>query len=237
VTKRVAIVQSSYIPWRGYFDLIGLVDEFVLFDDRQFTRRDWRNRNRIKSAQGTVWLTVPVKVKGRRFQRIDDTEVDGDAWASRHWATLTHTYGSAPHFAEFNERFASAYARCALETHLSQVNRIFISEICSLLGIRTQLRTAAEFAGSGASTERLLEICRQAEATTYLSGPSARKYLDVARFDSAGIEVEWMDYTGYPEYPQLHGPFDGSVTVLDLIFNVGAAAPELMKFGAQHAER
>jgi WbqC-like protein family len=233
VTKRVAIVQSNYIPWRGYFDLIGLVDEFVLFDDRQFTRRDWRNRNRIKTAQGTLWLTIPVRVKGRRFQRIDETEVDGGQWTSRHWAILTHAYRAAPHFDENEARFRRAYERCALETRLSCVNRILIREICEVLGIQTQLRTASEFPGDETKTERLLEICLQAGATTYLSGPAAKQYLDVSQFDSAGIAVEWMDYAGYPEYPQLHGPFEAAVTVLDLIFNTGSRAPELMQFGGR----
>lgn len=231
--KRVAIVQSNYIPWRGYFDLIGLVDEFVLFDDRQFTRRDWRNRNRIKTAQGTVWLTIPVKAKGRRLQRIDETEIDGSAWASRHWQTLTHAYRAAPSFELYRSRFDAAYARCADETLLSVVNRLLIEEVCDVLTIDTRLRAASDFPGEGAKTERLLEICLQTGATTYLSGPAARDYLDVGRFNAAGIDVEWMEYSGYPEYPQLHGAFDGAVSVLDLIFNVGPDAAALMKFAGE----
>lgn len=98
--KKVAILQSNYIPWKGYFDLIGAVDEFILYDDMQYTRRDWRNRNQIKTPQGVQWLTVPVRVKGKYEQKIRDTEIDGSDWAVAHWKALVQNYARAPHFAE-----------------------------------------------------------------------------------------------------------------------------------------
>ena len=109
--KTVAIVQSCYIPWKGYFDLINLVDEFILYDDRQYTRRDWRNRNRIKTPQGSQWLTIPVEVKGRYDQRIDETRISDPDWAEQHWKTLTHNYASAPHFDDYGERLRVALRR------------------------------------------------------------------------------------------------------------------------------
>jgi WbqC-like protein family len=226
--KRVAIVQSCYIPWKGYFDLINLVDEFILYDDRQYTRRDWRNRNRIKTPQGSTWLTIPVEVKGRYDQRIDETRISDPDWAGRHWKTLTHSYSSAPFFDDLRDRVEALYAR-ASDPYLSRVNRLFLDELCGMLGISTPLSWSTHYEAQGAKTERLVSLCRAAGATAYLSGPSAREYMDEGLFAEAGIELEYMDYSGYPEYPQLHPPLDHAVTVLDLLFNTGPDAPSFMK--------
>jgi hypothetical protein len=231
--KRVAIVQSNYIPWKGYFDLINMVDEFVLFDDRQFTRRDWRNRNVIKTAQGVHWLTIPVRVKGRFEQRIDETMIDGREWSDRHWQTILHAYGSAPCFNQYRDAVEALYASSG-EERLSDVNRRFLDAICSILGIRTQLSWSTEYPTTGVRTERLINICRLAGANHYLSGPAARAYIDEAQFEAAGIHLTYMDYSGYPAYPQLHGAFEHGVSIIDLLFNVGADAPRYMKsFGAR----
>jgi hypothetical protein len=233
--KRVAIVQSNYIPWKGYFDLINLVDEFILFDDRQFTRRDWRNRNLIKTAQGLHWLTIPVQVKGRFEQRIDETMISERDWSEKHWKTISHTYSSAPFFDQYRADFAGLYASSG-EERLSDVNRRFLDAICGLLGIRTRLSWSTDYPTDGERTERLVNICRLAGASEYLSGPAARVYIDEAQFQAAGIGLTYMDYSGYPEYRQLHGAFEHGVSVLDLLFNVGADAPRYMKsFGAQVA--
>ena len=169
--KRVAIVQSCYIPWKGYFDLINLVDEFILYDDRQYTRRDWRNRNRIKTPQGSQWLTIPVEVKGRYEQRIDETRISNPDWAERHWKTLTHNYGSAPHFDDYRETFEELYAG-STDPRLSAVNRRFLEAINGLLGIKTRLSWSTDYEAEGSKTERLVSLCRAARATTYLSGPT-----------------------------------------------------------------
>jgi hypothetical protein len=222
--KRLAIVQSCYIPWKGYFDLIDRVDEFVLLDDAQFTRRDWRNRNRIKTPQGTQWLTLPVAVRGRYLQRIDETVVSDPEWASRHWKTLHHAYATAPCFDDVRPEIEAAYERVAHEPRLSVVNRTLLEAVLPLLGIDTTLRWSTEYPGSGTRTDRLVEICVAAGAGVYVSGPSARAYLDEDAFGVHGIEVEWMHYDGYPEYPQVHPPFEHAVTVLDLLFHTGADA-------------
>ena len=227
--KRIAIVQSNYIPWKGYFDMIAQVDEFVLLDDVQYTKRDWRNRNRIKTAQGTRWLTIPVLAKGRYLQRIDETLVQGSQWAAEHWKGLIHAYSGAAQFGRYRDRFAHVYEECAAEEHLSRVNKRLIEAICDVLGIDTILRYSTEYEAEGVKTDRLLDICRQAGADEYLSGPRARAYLDHRAFEEAGIRVQWVDYSGYREYPQVHPPFDHHVTVLDLIFNVGGEASEYMK--------
>jgi hypothetical protein len=233
--KAVAIVQSCYIPWKGYLDLINSVDEFILYDDRQYTRRDWRNRNRIKTPQGTQWLTIPVEVKGRYEQRIDETRISDQNWAQLHWKTLTHNYASAPFFDDYCERLETLYQASASPL-LSAVNRGFLEELCAILGVETRLSWSTDYSAQGAKTERLVSLCRAAGATRYLSGPRAREYMDETLFEDAGIELEYMDYSEYPEYRQLYPPFDHAVTVLDLIFNTGTDAPCFMKsFGAREA--
>lgn len=231
-SKRVAIVQSNYIPWKGYFDLIGLVDEFILYDDRQYTKRDWRNRNLIKTPQGLQWLTIPVAVKGRYFQRIDETEVSDSRWAASHWGMLVQNYARAAHFAEYRAVFEGLYLSCD-ETSLSRVNRRFIESICRILGITTKISWSTDYRGEGTKTGRLVSLCRQAGATLYLSGPAAKAYLDEDQFVRADIELAYTDYGGYPEYPQLYPSFEHRVTVLDLIFNTGARAVRYLKSTAQ----
>jgi len=226
--KRVAIVQSAYIPWKGYFDLINSVDEFILYDDRQYTRRDWRNRNRIKTAQGPKWLTIPVAAKGRYSQRIDETRIIDPTWPRRHWKAISTNYGAAPFFPEYHARLDSLYLDCSDEL-LSLVNRRFLDEICDILGITTLRTLSTDYQVAGAGTERLVALCRAAGATHYLSGPKARDYIAPEQFEAAGIELEYFDYSGYPDYEQLHQPFDHAVTIIDLILSVGADAPRFMK--------
>jgi hypothetical protein len=230
--KRVAIVQSNYIPWKGYFDLINLVDEFILYDDRQYTRRDWRNRNVIKTATGLHWLSIPVRVKGRYLQRIDETMISEPAWSAKHWRTIAQAYAAAPHFATYRDAIGGLYD-AAGEERLSDVNRRFLERICELLGIKTRLTWSSDYSAAGERTERLVSLCRHAGAQQYLSGPAARAYIDDEQFRAAGIELMYMDYAGYPEYPQLHGPFEHGVSVIDLLFNTGPDASRFMKsFGA-----
>lgn len=235
--KSVAIVQSCYIPWKGYFDLIASVDEFILFDDRQFTRRDWRNRNKVKTPQGAQWVTIPVETKGKYHQRIDETLIGDPGWARQHWKTIVHNYAAAPCFAEYRERLESLF-ETATDRRLSVVNRHFLEAINDLLGIRTTLSWSTDYEAEGTRSERLLSLCRAADATHYLSGPSARSYLDEQLFADAGIDVSYFDYDGYPEYEQLHPPFDHNVTILDLILNTGSDAPRYMKaVGAPAAQQ
>jgi hypothetical protein len=228
-SKRVAIVQSNYIPWKGYFDLINRVDEFILFDDRQYTRRDWRNRNRIKTPRGLAWVTIPVEVKGKYHQRIDETRISDPDWSERHWDTLAQHYRGASAFRAVEAHVRETYEALSQESRLSIVNRTLIEMVCGMLGIQTTLRWSTEYKGVGSKTERLLSLCVQSNATSYLSGPAARVYLDETLFEEAGIAVDYVDYSGYPEYEQLHPPFEHAVTILDLIFSTGADAPRYLK--------
>jgi hypothetical protein len=223
MAKAVAILQSNYLPWKGYFDLMQGVDEFILYDEVQYTRRDWRNRNRFKSPAGVRWLTIPVQVKGRYLQRIDETLVSDPSWAEQHWSALSSWYGAAPFFEHYRAIIEAAYLQTE-ESSLSQINRRFIELTAGLLGIATPLRSSSEYSSRSSKTERLLSICEAAGATAYLSGPAAKAYLDEAIFTQAGISVKWMNYDGYPEYSQLHPPFEHHVSILDLLFSVGPQA-------------
>jgi hypothetical protein len=235
--KTVAIVQSNYIPWKGYFDLIGASDEFILADDLQYTRRDWRNRNRIKQPQGAAWLTIPVNVKGRYLQRIDETTINDPSWAERHWQTIRMAYARAPRFDEVAPVLEGLYGDVADEPSLSAVNERFLRRLCPLLDVRTPITRSTDYEPEGARSERLLSLCLQAGATRYLSGPAARAYLDEDLFARHGIEVAWFDYAGYPEYEQLHPPFDHHVSVVDLLVHTGATAPEHLLCGRSRAAR
>jgi len=232
--KTVAIVQSCYIPWKGYFDLIGLADEFIVYDDRQYTKNDWRNRNRIKTPQGLQWLTIPVAHSGRHGQRIDEAEASDDRWPSKHWKAIAQNYSRAPYFEEYAPRFERLYADVG-DGRLTTINRRFIDAICKALGIATAISPSTAYPAEGGRTERVLSLCRAAGATCYLTGPAARDYLDEALFAAAGIEVEYMSYDGYPTYPQLYPPFEHSVTALDVIFNVGGDASRYLKSSRREA--
>lgn len=225
--KRLAIVQSSYIPWKGYFDLINSVDEFVLFDDVQFTRRDWRNRNRIKTSAGLAWLSIPVSSKGQFDALIKHIHVGDAKWAERHWRTIRANYARANHFPTYAAVLERLYLECH-ESHLSQINRRFLSALCEILGIRTTLTWSWDYEIHPGPTARLVSICRQAGAAVYVSGPSAAAYLDPQQFHDAGIDLVYFDYAEYRPYRQLFPPFEHRVSVLDLILNEGPDATRYM---------
>jgi len=228
-TKKVAILQSNYIPWKGYFDLINMVDEFILYDDMQYTRRDWRNRNIIKTANGPLWLTIPVDVKGKYFQLIKDTKIQDSTWAAKHWKSLSHNYAKAKFFARYSEVFEALYRECEGEEFLSKLNFRFLKAICEVLGIKTKITWSMDYELADGKTERLVALCRDAGATHYVSGPAAKDYIVDDLFTREGIALSYLDYSGYPEYRQLFGEFTHRVSVIDLIFNEGPEAAKFMK--------
>lgn len=234
--KKVAIVQSNYIPWKGYFDLINFVDEFILFDDMQYTKRDWRNRNKIKTPHGLQWLTIPVSVKGRYYQKIKDTIISDINWNKRHWKTICYNYSKAKYFNEYKEIFESLYLNTK-EKYLSLINYRFIKTICDILGITTPITWSMQYQLIEGKTERLIYLCEQAKATEYITGPSAKSYLNEQLFKEAGLKLTYMNYSNYPCYRQLFPPFVHEVSIIDLIFNEGPEAYKFMKsFLNNHAE-
>lgn len=225
--KKVAILQSNYIPWKGYFDMINMVDEFILYDTVQYTKNDWRNRNKIKTAQGIQWLTIPIR-QIHLDQRIEETTTANNRWRQKHWKALTQNYAKTLYFKDYKDIFETLYLD-SNETYLSKINYQFIITICDILGVTTKIRHANTFQLEKGQTEAILSICKQCNADTYLSGPAAKDYFDESLAKKENIKVEWMDYSGYPEYKQPYSPFEHSVTILDLIFNEGSNAISYMK--------
>ncbi len=221
--KKIAILQSNYIPWKGYFDIINSVDEFVFYDTEQYTKRDWRNRNKIKTPNGSIWLTIPVNVKGKYYQSIDETTVTDNTWRRKHWNSIVSNYSKAKYFKQYKELFYNLYLSSD-EKLLSQINFKFIKVINEILGIKTKLNWSKSFNPQGEKSIKLLDICKKTGANEYLSGPSAKSYLDSSIFTQNGIKVSWMDYSNYKEYNQLYPPFDHAVSVIDLIFNEGPSS-------------
>lgn len=227
MSHRVVIIQSNYIPWRGYFDLLARADTVVLFDAVQSTKNDWRNRNQIKTASGKQWLSIPVRHS--TSTRIRDVAIANPGWHRKHLRTIANAYARAPFFDALMPVIEGWYQRAGEERLLSAVNRTFMHEIGGMLEVGGRFIEVESILDDAthdalAPTDRLVRICRELGASSYLSGPAARAYLDVDAFRAASIEVEWFDYDGYLPYPQLHGAFDPAVSILDLLLMTGPDA-------------
>jgi len=223
--KRVAIMQSNYFPWKGYFDIIHDVDECVFFEDARYTPQHWRNRNRIKTANGPVWLTIPVGDSEDRL--ICEVELPRNGWAVKHWRRIEAWYRRAPHF----ERYRDVLREALLDPKwrlLSDLNCHLIRLIAhQILGMETKFSDSRVLqAHSTGKQERVIEILHQVGGTVYVSGPAAKTFLDPQHFAQEGIALVWKDYSGYPEYEQLYPPFRHDVSILDLLFHVGPDAQQ-----------
>lgn len=229
--KRVAILQSNYIPWKGYFDIIASVDEFIFYDEMQYTKNDWRNRNKIKTPNGTQWISIPVITHGHITDnvRIMDAKIADKKWAKSHWNTIAQFYKKAPYFQEYAPIFKEIYESLENEEFLCNVNYKFIYAILKILDIKTKVSFSTDYGLIEGKTERLVDLVQKAGGNEYISGPAAQDYIKKELFDAAGIKLTWMDYSGYPEYPQLYPPFEHGVSILDLIFNCGPNARKFMK--------
>ena len=239
--RRIAIVQSNYIPWKGYFDIIGTVDEFILLDNVSYTERDWRNRNLIKTNSGLRWLSVPVR--HNRPSRISEVTVATDQgdWIRKHLGSISHSYADAPKAREVLKWLTSVYGAAGVASRLSDLNRLLLEEVCTYLGIKTRICWSTDYLTCEAMdemerTQRLVELCKRSGADIYVSGPAAKAYMEVHRFEDEGIRVEWMDYEGYPPYPQLHGEFTHNVSIVDLLVMESSDAVKYMKFNSEPAE-
>lgn len=225
--KKVAILQSNYIPWKGYFDIIKMADVFVVYDEVQYTKNDWRNRNQIKTANGLSWLTIPVIQKSLN-QKINETFVSQSNWNKKHWNSITCNYSKAPFFEQFEDDFKQLYIQIQTQ-NLSEINQIFIKKINEILNIRTEIVDSRDLKLVGDKNERLIDAVKKLNGTHYISGPAAKSYIDLNKFGTELIQVEWVDYNGYPEYSQLFGAFKHNVSILDLIFNEGSNATNFLK--------
>ena len=221
--KKVAILQSNYIPWKGYFDIIDSVDEFIFYDEMQYTKNDWRNRNKIKTPDGLIWLTIPCETKGAisSEQRICDTKITDKSKFKKHWNAIQINYAKAPYFKEYKNLFEELFKSCESEEYLCKVNYKFIYAINEILGIKTEISFSQDYGLIEGKTERLVDLVKKAGGSEYISGPAAKDYINQKLFEDANIKLTWKDYSGYKEYPQLNPPFVHGVSVLDLIFNCG----------------
>ncbi len=230
--KKIVILQSNYIPWKGYFDLLYNCDEFIFLDNVQYTKNDWRNRNQLKTKDGLQWLTIPVNYKFSDRPRISDIKVSDKNWGQQHLAKLQECYQEAPHFD--SHWLSLMYAEAAGLVSLSEINQFLLQQMLFRLGIHKKLSRSVDYMklselDSLDSNERLIRLCELAEAQIYLSGPSAKEYLNESMFKENNIAVAYANYENYPEYRQLHPPFAHQVTMLDLIFNTGADTLKYMK--------
>ena len=218
-------MQSNYIPWKGYFDLINDADLFIFYDDVQYTTRDWRNRNKIKTAQGAKWLSIPAGNDTNRL--IHEVPLEDLGWQRSHWDSLRQQYEKCPYFDLYRPFFEKTYLDIKW-TSLSEINHYLIQHIShDFLHVSTLFADARQFAAQGKRLDRIIDLLRKSGATRYVTGSAAKAYIQPERFDALGIELVWKDYSGYPEYPQRFPPFEHGVSVLDLLFNVG---PEASKY-------
>lgn len=222
--KKVAVLQSNYIPWKGYFDIINDVDEFIFYDEVQFTKNDWRNRNKILTPQGEIWLTIPVGTNEHRL--IIEVQMKDSSWQKKHFATLKMAYHKAPHWKRYGEFLSFVYLEKTW-TYLYELNRFLIEHISrDFLGITTKFSDSRDYPTHGVKHEKLLSLVKAAQADLYLSGAAAKDYIIEKDYKDSGIELVWKDYSGYPEYSQCEGLFlTHYVSILDLLFNVGDDAP------------
>jgi len=221
---RAVVLQSNYLPWKGYFDLIASADVFVIYDSVQYTKNDWRNRNRLMTRNGPVWITVSVVTAGRFGQKIRETEISDRAALTRHWKTITQTYGSLSGFADHAGELFEAFNLASNKTHLHDVNVILLQALLDVLRVETEIIDDLRFSfDSDDPTSRLVQICTELGVSSYLTGPAGTNYLDLDQFRLAEIAVEVLEYDHYNEYPQLgSGRFDHAVSIVDLLAHTGA---------------
>ncbi len=223
---RLAVLQSNYIPWKGYFDLMSAADLFVVYDSVQYTKNDWRNRNLLPSRSGLVWLTIPINTAGRADQPINAAAIGDHRWARKHWQTVSQLLARRPHFGEFQDQWAQWFVDASTMTLLHDVNVHFLKNIARQLNISTQFADDREFQlRADSPTGRLVQLCELVGASRYVTGPSALNYLELEQFKTRSIGVDVMDYEHYSEYRQGSAGFSHGVSVLDLLANVGPTAP------------
>lgn len=221
---KIAVLQSNYIPWKGYFDIIHDVDIFVFYDDVQYTKGDWRNRNRIKTQQGSSWLTIPTGTNINNL--IHQITLPSKRWQKKHWKTIVQNYSRAPYFKKYRSFFEKIYLQIQWDS-LSELNQFLIKSISKdFLNINTEFQDSRNYKLSGSKSERLLNLITAIKADTYISGPAAKQYMDEKIFKEKNILIKYKDYSGYPEYAQFFPPFVHEVSIIDLLFHTGEKASE-----------
>lgn len=233
---KVAISQPTYLPWLGYLDLIDQADAFVFLDTVQFEKRSWQQRNRIKRREGLSLLTVPVKVKGRFEQKIEDVEISSRHFVRKHLRSLETNYRRAPFFGKYFPVVAKILETQANTGGLAELNIRLIEWVCNALGVKTLLLRSSQTKHEGSRSELLLSLCGALGADCYISSSGSAQYLlrDSPRFAVAGIEVFFQQYE-HPRYRQQFPPFISHASVIDLLFNEGERSLEIIRSGRRPA--
>jgi|TARA_B110000459_G_scaffold186636_1_gene218312 hypothetical protein len=228
--KSIAIMQPTYLPWLGYFGLIDQVDIFIIFESVQFSKRSWQQRNKIKTASGPIWLTVPVTSKGKRGQLINEVEIDTIRnFHTTHIASLENNYRKSPYFSEYSPELFSLLENG--HVYLSELTTELIEWFCKVLGITTSIKYSSKMENTGKNADLLAMLCGQVGATEYLSAPGSRDYLvDSDAFDKRNIPIKYNEYEP-KEYPQLFGEFLPYMSIIDLLFNMGPESLSIIRQG------
>lgn len=222
--RKIGILQSNYIPWKGVFDIINQVDVFVFLEDVQYTVRDWRNRNKILTKTGTQWITVPTIHKDNRHQMICETKINNiEPWQRKHFAAFQSNYARAPYYKKYKWILDELYIKSVWDK-ISELNIYATILISNELGIKTKFINSIDLKTTGSKDDKLIQIIKKLDGDYYLSGPAAQNYINPHKFKSADIKLEYIKYE-YPKYKQLYEPFYHNVTILDLLFNCGPDAP------------
>lgn len=230
MSRTIVILQSNYIPWKGYFDLMNSADVFVIYDEVQFTRRDWRNRNKIILNGKPHWLTIPVDTKGEYESPIKEVKVSDPRWAEKHWSSMRHAYVKAKYFDMYEEQVAKAYERAGKYRFLTEINELFLNVLSDFLSIDTLLEHSNKIPANNTDpTQRLLEICKGFNGKRYISGPSAKNYIDQKQFEEAAVKLHYANYTGYTDYKQNSETLEHGVSVIDLLMHEGQNARKHLK--------
>ena len=225
--QTLVVLQPGYLPWLGFFDQMRRSDVFVYYDDVQFDKHGWRNRNRIKTPAGPLWLTVPVLHRGLGNPQIVDTRIDRTTpWARKHVRTIRQYYARAPFIDRYLPQLEEQLERPW--THIAELDIAVAGLLGRWLSLEPRIYRSSELKVAGDKSERLLNLCRHFGATRYLSGDAAREYLDVDLFARHGVAVEWQNYR-HPVYPQQHGAFLPFLSALDLLLNCGDDSASILK--------
>ena len=222
MANKIIITQSNYIPWKGYFTTMKKATHIILYDDAQYTRRDWRNRNKIITQKGPTWLTIPIDVKGKFDQKVNEAKVKNNQWPIDHWNKIRENYKKAPCFKQYSKYFEDIYLKQLPKyEYLSDINRIMLKECINLLDIKIEVLDSRDFDIRGGKTGKLINICKDLEANEYFTGPAAKGYMEESLFDENNIKLTYYDLENFPEYKQMWKGFSHHVSILDMFFNLG----------------
>ncbi|NIM96501.1 MAG: hypothetical protein GTO24_00030 [candidate division Zixibacteria bacterium] len=232
--RTVGILQPGYLPWLGFFEQLHRCDEFVLYDDVQFEKGSWRNRNRIKTPNGTQWLTVPVLLKGRDFPLIKDVVINPTmTWQKKHVKSIRQNYSNAPFF----ELYADGLFARLNQTwnYLIDLDLELIYWLAEQLNIFTPIRLASSLGIQGSGVQRLVDIIDAVNGSHFYEGSAGKNYIDVDVFEKNGISITFQDYN-HPKYPQRYGDFISHLSIIDLLFNCGPESLNILTGGRAKGE-